>query len=990
MMTRSRLSFLSLILLLGLCSRGVPVRADQQLDDMFPPATGTADPKVIAKYETELKEIAQELMTLKIPVPTEFSLAHDGIACLLDSPYFAQLRSGQKQYRFLVGRLVIINRSKSPLELQTKTIQLDFNGKQYRLGEHSELTKYANFRLGERHYSISELKPADSMKIPVGQVASTWVVFHGLPAGNDVPDLALQWKLGKLPFRLDVSLQHRARLRWRREQIGPQGIISLCTISGKLNTINLGTIIDDFVTLATQNITRVIIRFSDKAPKVEPHLMQWLQRVASQAGREKTQNSYLTSEFPLVPSMIREIHLANIPSGTAPTYSSSNSPSQVHKTLNDAIIAISQSVYESIPVSELMREIEEGNRLTRPAALIHGAPRIPSRMLPTIISITEQEEQPLLQEAALICLGEFNDPRAVNALAQAALSEKESVSLAALASLGSSRFPAHQNKIMELLGAHERVAASAIPNSEFQQRIFRVLARFPRKRWAEKLYQQAQTGPVSLQVDALKALNEVGHPGLQKLLIALLHSDEEALQKASLEILSRQTDRSSMEAVKNYAWMRLKKGTPDNQIYQIIALHKVQKAIPDLLALLKSDNKQRSVIINTLASIGDEKILDPFIEIYPDLDNTTDRVAVLQAIRKIDQHRFLKFAPTALKTNDLQVVLTLSNYLRETASEEAVEIFIREIRDSKEDDPRLAHFIAALGYLSTPESQKYLVQLRDSRSETTSRFARTALENLYRRSPVHYLASQANRTASTRNYQLAIEQYTLAIKGDPSYPMAYEGRALAYQLLQQYENALADYRKLAQLDPRWPRVHGRIGNMLTSLTRFDEAVKSFTTAIKQEPKISSWYSSRGHAYSMMENFAKAEEDYRKALELDPKNTTALTGMALSLAINGKIDQAIEQINSAYAEHKKDSIFAYNVACTYSRAAEYLQKHSSGTAAEKKRIDQLIEKSLDELDRSISLGYRDAKWAINDPDLSILKENARFEKLLIKMEKESPQ
>ncbi len=276
-----------LVLFVGLCLNETYLQADKQLEDQFPPATGTTNGKVIAKYETELKEIEQELVTLKLPVPAEFSLADDGIACLLDSPYFAQFRSGQKQYRFLVGRLVIINKSDVPLELETKDIRLHVNGKEYRIGERTELTRFSSFRLGDRQYSISELKPAELLKIPAGQVASSWVVFHGLPAGNDVPNLTLRWKFGQLAFALDASLQHRALLRWRREQIGPYGIISICTIGGEINTINIGTIIDDFVTLATQNMTRVIIQFSEKAPRVEPHLMQWLQRIASQAGRER-------------------------------------------------------------------------------------------------------------------------------------------------------------------------------------------------------------------------------------------------------------------------------------------------------------------------------------------------------------------------------------------------------------------------------------------------------------------------------------------------------------------------------------------------------------------------------------------------------------------------------------------------------------------------------------------------------------------------------
>ncbi len=969
-----------LVLLVGLSLSCATVQADKQLDDQFPPNTGTADHEVIEKYEKQLKKIQQELEYLKIPVPAELSLTDDGVACLLDSPYFAQFRSSRTQQRFLIGRLVVLNHSSKPLEVKTKNIRLNMNGKEYRIKE-KDLTPSPSFRIGNRHYAISELKPSDIIKIPAGHVASSWVVFNKLPAGNDVPNLTLHGEIGKQIFSLDASLQHRALLRWRREQIGPFGIISLCTIKGEINSINIGTVIDDFVTVATQNITRVIVQFSEDAPEVDSHLMQWLQLIASQAGRVRSRNT--SSEFPIVPAMIRQIHLANLPDKTTKSYSSSSGPSQIHKTLNDAIVAISQSAYESISVSELVKEIHSGNPLTKPAALTHGAPRLPNAMLPEIIALSQQKTEPLLRIAALISLSEFNHPQAIDALSRAARSDDETVSKTALASLGASRFPAHQIKIMELLKG----------SLEFQQRVVRVLAQYPRKRWAETLYQHARSGPVSLQIDALKALNAVGHSGLQDLLITFLHSENKELQQASLEILRQRTDRPSREAVLKYALQELEKGTPDIQTFQVLAINRTQAAIPGLLALLKTDEKQRSAIISTLATIGNEKVLDTFIEIYPDLKQSQDRVAVLRAMQKIDQHRFLKFAPSALNTKDLQVVSNITNFLRVSANEQAVDIMIDAIRTCEDNDPRLSYLVTALGYLSTPRSRKFLVKLRDSELKTTSRLARSALQNIYARSPASYLYNQAVNTSRTGNYTLAVKQFTLAIESDPYYPQAYEGRAICYKRLEQSDNALTDYKQLIKLDAHWPNAHGAAGQILTSLSRFDEAVKMLSIAIEQKseipekPKVTSgWYSSRGHAYSMLENFDKAESDYRKSLELDPENETALTGIALSLAINGKIEEAISQIKNAPADFKENSIFAYNVACIYSRAAEYLQKHPTGNPEQKKRVDQLIEKSLDELDRSISLGYKDVKWTVADPDLAILKEHDRFEKLLAKMEK----
>ena len=85
-----------------------------------------------------------------------------------------------------------------------------------------------------------------------------------------------------------------------------------------------------------------------------------------------------------------------------------------------------------------------------------------------------------------------------------------------------------------------------------------------------------------------------------------------------------------------------------------------------------------------------------------------------------------------------------------------------------------------------------------------------------------------------------------------------------------------------------------------------------------------------------------------------------------------------------AEFAKDRIFAYNSACTYARAAEALQRQAGESDAHKQKIIELVDKALDELERSVELGYIDANWTKADPDLKMLREQERFNQALAKM------
>ncbi len=976
-----RIVLLFALLLIAPWFAPTAIRADQKLDSLYPPAEGTTDPGLIAPPQARLKQIQQLFQQRNLPLPPALNFDEDGIACLLESPYLAQFNTGRQQQRFLSGRLVILNQSPREVSFPVKEVRLRTNGQQFAVGEHQDQIRYASLQLNGQRYSLSELKPAETLTVPPGGVASSWVVFNGLDAGSDIPSLSLHWPLGEKSIELDLRLQHEALLGWQRERIGPAGIIAIGTIHGELNTINLGTIFDDVVALATDNVARVVIQFDEQAKPVEPHLMQWFFEIARRAGVDN-QNLQM-GEFPALPSMIRELHLVAVQGD--PPQRSPQGPLRVHQTLAEAVLAAGGSAYEVIPMKMLLEELRGGHPLSRCAALRYGAIRLPASVLPEVIQLARSmpdEATPHasdIQQSAIFALSEFNDPRAVASLVELARSPEESTSSLALTSLGASRFPSHQHELMQLLDSPP----------ELQQRVIRTLARFPRRLWAETLYEYALTQDVSLRVEAIRALNVIGHPQLNRLLETLLDEDQPApLRELGLELLSQRDDPHSREQVITHALQRLKTA-PDTQALNVVTRFKVQQSLPILLNLLQTETPLRLNIIQALNVIGDERVLKDLISIYPKL-NPQEQTAVLRTIAQIDPARFLEFSREALKSDNLQVVSTTAQLLQEFASVDAVDVLIEALGRHPADESKITSLTQALGNLSTPESRRFLIELRDNGSQIQQQRARTALESLYYRSPANHIHQQAAQTARSDNKALAIEQFTLAIAADPTFPHALQGRAEAYAALLKHEEALADYSRLLELDPHWPNAQGARGQTLTALGRFQEALPDLTRAIEQDPRNPNWFSARGHAYSMLEKFDPAEADYRKALELNPRFMTAITGVALSLAIRGDLDAAMAMLQEGRADHADNAIFAYNSACTYARAAEFLQQQNPTADTSKQKIIKLVEAALDELERSIELGYKDADWTRSDPDLKMLREHKRFAKALETMADKSEQ
>ncbi len=981
---------LALVLGVGSCVwSGLPLRADQALENRYPPPAGTTDETVLKTTRDRVQRVAEGFARQRIPLARALDPQRDGVACLLEDPYLAQFTTGRQQHRFLSARLVVLNEGDQELTVPVAEMELLVDGQPFRMDHEQDQKRLGSLRLHGKHYSLNELKPAETLTVPAKSVASTWVVFSGLDAGNDVPQLSL-----RIPFEdqqvyeLDIRQLHSVLLDWKSERIGPAGVVAVGTVRGEFNSVNFGTILDDIVQLSLDNVARLVIHFDERAETLDSHLAQWLKQVAQNTGVETQGQRF--SEFPILPQVLRELHLSGLDANNIQD-AGGQAPQRVHETLAEAVIAAGASAYEVIPLKSLIEEIRSGHPLSRAAALNYGAVRLPREMLPEVISLARSPEattlespQPAdaepafaaeIQQAAIGALSDFNDPRAVATLKDLLESSDEQIRGAALISLGASRFPRHQEALMELLKQP----------GDLKPDVIRTLARFPRRRWAESLLEYAYDGDLEVRKEALLALSTIGHPRLASLLVELLEEENPAeLRDLALKLLSQREDAHSREQVIEHALRKLSE-SPDKESIGILTRFKVQRAIPRLLELLKTHENLRGEIIQSLSVVGDNRILADLVKIYPEL-KPQEQATVLRTIAQIDQSRFLEFARQALKGDQPQVISAAAQLLQEFASVEAVAVLIEALRETETDGGKINTLAQALGNLSTPESRRFLIELRDDGSQEQSQRARSALEAVYYRSPANSVYQQALQSSRTNNKALAVRQFSLAIEIDPEYPLAYQGRAQAYWAERKHEEALADLSTLLQLDSKWPTAHGMRGHIYNSLGRFEESLPDLTRAIELDAKNPGLFASRGHAYSMLERFEPAEKDYRKALELDPNHMTALTGVALSLAIRGELAEARKLLAEASKEHGDNEIFAYNSACTYARAAEYLQQQArDGNGDERKQeIIALVDTALDELDRSIKLGYTDANWTRNDPDLKMLREHQRFAQALERM------
>lgn len=169
----------------------------------------------------------------------------------------------------------------------------------------------------------------------------------------------------------------------------------------------------------------------------------------------------------------------------------------------------------------------------------------------------------------------------------------------------------------------------------------------------------------------------------------------------------------------------------------------------------------------------------------------------------------------------------------------------------------------------------------------------------------------------------AVELFDKVIAEDPEYSQAYAGLANAYELL-------GHYGAIAPVEV-WTKAPSNAGRAVL----LDDASSEAHTALAHVKSTQDW------------DWAGSEEEFRRALALDPRNSTAHHWYAMSnLAPQGKLEEALQEMQAASALDPVSSIIARDLALVYYYRREF-------------------DHALEQCDHTISLNphFAPAYWAL---------------------------
>jgi tetratricopeptide (TPR) repeat protein len=185
------------------------------------------------------------------------------------------------------------------------------------------------------------------------------------------------------------------------------------------------------------------------------------------------------------------------------------------------------------------------------------------------------------------------------------------------------------------------------------------------------------------------------------------------------------------------------------------------------------------------------------------------------------------------------------------------------------------------------------------------------------------MKNYVNLTADQKDaFDKAIADDTRAIQLDPKLAAAYYDRGFVYNSIGDYDKAIADYNQAIRLNPNSANTYNRRGIAYRSKGDYGRAIADYNQAINLEPNLAETYANRGAAYRSKGNHDRAIADYNQAIRLGLNFASAYYGRGDAYHNKGDYDRAIADYNQAINLEPNLAEAYANRGATYDSKGDY--------------------------------------------------------------------
>jgi len=149
------------------------------------------------------------------------------------------------------------------------------------------------------------------------------------------------------------------------------------------------------------------------------------------------------------------------------------------------------------------------------------------------------------------------------------------------------------------------------------------------------------------------------------------------------------------------------------------------------------------------------------------------------------------------------------------------------------------------------------------------------------------------------------EYFQKLVEAYPECERAHSALAVNYSGQQEYEQAIAENKKAIEITPDYSPPYNQLGYDYRSLGKYDEAEAAFKKYIELIPDEPNPYDSYAELLLKMGKYDESIKTYKKALELNPNFVSSFTGIATNLIYQGKYEEARQQLQNLFNIARND-------------------------------------------------------------------------------------
>ena len=204
-----------------------------------------------------------------------------------------------------------------------------------------------------------------------------------------------------------------------------------------------------------------------------------------------------------------------------------------------------------------------------------------------------------------------------------------------------------------------------------------------------------------------------------------------------------------------------------------------------------------------------------------------------------------------------------------------------------------------------------------------------------------------------QDYDRAERLFFESLRLNPGYEAALNNCGFVLARHGRVDEAIVYYRRALEIWPEYPDANVNLGNALFAQGKFDGAIGHYTQALRLRPELVEPHNNMAFALLAQGKPREAILQFEEALRLDDSTTTALVGLARTLAVSGDPDirngaRAVGLAErAAWLSRRSDPLILDVLAAAYAEAGRFDDAVSAAGAAldrarETNRGDLVIE------------------------------------------------